>query len=156
MAVEAFAKANDFSDFEDAPKFKGLLSQGAVGGEKVFLLKPMTYMNLSGDAVAPFTTFYKLDPKADVLAVSDDIDMDFGKVRFREKGSSGGQNGLKSIANRLGTEEFARVKIGIGRDRRFEAADWVLSKFKPEELEELEKGALIEAGEKIGEWIRGA
>ncbi|MDQ1343770.1 MAG: peptidyl-tRNA hydrolase, family [Patescibacteria group bacterium] len=99
--VEAFARANGFSEFEDAPKFKGLLSQGTVGSEKVAILKPVTYMNLSGDAVAPFVTFYKLDPKKDVLAVSDDIDMDFGKVRFRGKGSSGGQNGLKSIANRL-------------------------------------------------------
>lgn len=77
-------------------------------------------------------------------------------MRFREKGSSGGQNGLKSLANRFGTEEFARVKIGIGRDRRFETADWVLSKFKPEELEELEKNVLIESMEKIEDWIRQA
>ncbi len=77
-------------------------------------------------------------------------------MRFREKGSSGGQNGLKSLANRFGTEEFARVKIGIGRDRRFETADWVLSKFKPEELEELEENVLIESMEKIEDWIAGA
>ena len=77
LAVDAFAKASGFSDFEDAPKFKGLLAQGTVAGEKVFVLKPLTYMNLSGDAAAPFVTFYKLDPKADVIAVSDDIDMDF-------------------------------------------------------------------------------
>lgn len=77
LAVDAFAKANGFSDFEDAPKFKGLLAQGTVAGEKVFILKPLTYMNLSGDAAAPFVTFYKLDPKTDVIAVSDDIDMDF-------------------------------------------------------------------------------
>lgn len=101
LAVEAFTKANGFSDFEDAAKFKGLLSQGTVAGEKVFVLKPLTYMNLSGDAVSAFATFYKLDPTRDLLVVSDDVDMEFSKLRLREKGSSGGQNGLKSIASRL-------------------------------------------------------
>lgn len=76
-------------------------------------------------------------------------------MRFREKGSSGGQNGLKSLANRFGTEEFARVKIGIGRDRRFETADWVLSKFKPEELEELQNSVFIDSSAKIADWISG-
>lgn len=151
--MEDFARANAFSDFEDTPKFKGLVSQGALGAQKVFLLKPLTYMNLSGESVAAFVGFYKLDPATDVLVLSDDIDMDFGKVRLREKGSSGGQNGLKSIASRLGTETFARLKIGIGRDRRFDVADWVLSKFKPDELGTFETTVFPEVREKIGEWL---
>lgn len=129
------------------------MAQGVVGGEKAFCMKPLTYMNLSGEAVAAFATFYKLDPSKDLIALSDDIDMEFGKIRFREKGSSGGQNGLKSIAARLGTEEFARLKIGIGRDGRFDVADWVLSKFKPEELEELADSVLPAACEKVSDWM---
>ncbi len=118
-------------------------------------MKPLTYMNLSGEAVAPFMAFYKLDAETDVLAVSDDIDMEFGKIRFREKGSSGGQNGLKSISKHLGTENFARLKIGIGRDARFDTADWVLSKFKPDEVGTLESEILPEAREKIRGWVSG-
>lgn len=89
-------------------------------------------MNLSGESVSALVNFYKIE-KEDILVLSDDIDMEFGKVRLRDKGSSGGQNGLKSIMQHLGTEEFARLKIGIGRDARYSVADWVLSKFTGEE-----------------------
>ena len=89
-------------------------------------------MNLSGEAVSSLANFYKI-PTENLLVISDDIDMEFGKVRYRTKGSSGGQNGLKSIVQHLGTEEFSRIKIGIGRDSRYSVADWVLSKFQVEE-----------------------
>jgi PTH1 family peptidyl-tRNA hydrolase len=151
--VDFFRIWNRFSDFEDAPKFKGLVSTGMVNGEKILLLKPLTYMNLSGESVAALVAFYKIDPKKDLLILSDDVDMEFGKVRFREKGSSGGQNGLRSIAKSLSTEEFARIKIGIGRDERFETADWVLSKFKPEELAELEKTIFPKVADAVADWL---
>jgi PTH1 family peptidyl-tRNA hydrolase len=85
-------------------------------------------MNLSGESVASILNFYKMGI-TDLIVISDDIDMEFGKIRYRTNGSSGGQNGLKSIAEQLGTQDFARIKIGIGRDLRYEVSDWVLSKF---------------------------
>ncbi|EKD29606.1 MAG: Peptidyl-tRNA hydrolase [uncultured bacterium (gcode 4)] len=119
--------------------------------EKIILLKPMTYMNLSGESVVSLVNFYKI-PKEDTLVLSDDIDMDFGKIRLREKGSSGGQNGLKSIAQHLGTEEFARLKIGIGRDNRYNVADWVLSKFSDEEKKGLEE-VFMEGCANVEKWL---
>lgn len=83
-------------------------------------------------------SFYKIGV-TDLIVISDDIDMEFGKLRYRVSGSSGGQNGLKSITERLGTSEFARIKIGIGRDDRYEVSDWVLSKFESEELKVLKE-----------------
>lgn len=137
LAVDALREVWNFPDFSDS-KHKGVISEGIRDGEKIMLLKPVTYMNLSGESVASLANFYKI-PLENILVISDDIDMEFGKVRYRAKGSSGGQNGLKSIATHLGTEAFARIKIGIGRDVRYNTADWVLSKFSKEELEILQK-----------------
>lgn len=109
-------------------------------------------MNLSGESVAAIVNFYKI-PRESILIISDDIDMDFGKIRLREKGSSGGQNGLKSIAEHLGTEEFARLKIGVGRDDRYNVADWVLSKFTDEEKKNLEKEVFVEGAGGAEEWL---
>lgn len=117
-------------------------------GERVFLLKPATFMNVSGKSVASLLSFYKLRTE-DFLVLSDDIDQDFGKVRYREKGTSGGQNGIKSIIETLGTENFARIKIGIGRDDRYEVSDWVLSRFTKKELDELESIFADELLEKV-------
>lgn len=112
----------------------------------------MTYMNLSGESVIALMNFYKI-PLSDILVLSDDIDMDFGKVRLREKGSSGGQNGLKSITEHLGTDEFSRLKIGIGRDSRYNVSDWVLSKLSGEELEKLEKEVFVDGVGKVEGWM---
>lgn len=112
----------------------------------------MTFMNLSGESVVSLMNFYKI-PREDILVLSDDIDMDFGKIRLREKGSSGGQNGLKSIAQHLGTEEFARLKIGIGRDDRYAVADWVLSKFTDEEKKSLQEEIFPEARMGVDKWL---
>lgn len=111
----------------------------------------MTYMNLSGESVVALMNFYKI-PKEDILVLSDDIDMDFGKIRLRNKGSSGGQNGLKSIAALLGSEEFARLKIGIGRDDRYSVSDWVLSKFTPEEKQTLQEEVFRDASSQVVKW----
>ena len=103
--------------------------------QKVLLAKPLTYMNVSGEAVAPLARYYQVEP-ADILVVHDDLDMASGKLRLRKDGSSGGQNGIKSIIERLGSQEFARAKVGIGRPPgRMDPADYVLQNFSPAEEE---------------------
>ena len=118
------------------------------------LFKPTTYMNLSGDAVIPLLNFYKLDPKKDVIVLSDDLDMEFGKVRYRAKGSHGGQNGLRDIIAKLGTDEFARIKIGIGRNPQYEVVDWVLSKFTKSEQALLSEEIFPEVEKRLEEWLQ--
>ncbi|MCL5064244.1 MAG: aminoacyl-tRNA hydrolase [Firmicutes bacterium] len=110
-------------------------------GPGIFLLKPLTFMNLSGDAVAPMMRFLRLQP-GQILVISDDLDLELGRIRVRLSGSAGGHNGLKSIAERLGTEAFARVRVGIGRPRdvRYPVIDWVLGRFSGEEQKALNQG----------------
>lgn len=133
-------------------KFKGLIGEGRVGTEKVILVKPMTYMNLSGECVAPLLNFYKLDPEEDVLVIYDDLDLPCGKVRLRTKGSSGGHNGMKSLIAHLGTEEFKRIKIGIGRPAPgYKVVDHVLTTFPPEELADVQD-AVKHAAEAAKAW----
>ena len=95
-------------------KFQGLNGTGIIEGKKVVLLKPQTYMNLSGESVKPFVDFYKIE-KENILVIYDDMDIEPGKIKIRKKGSSGGHNGMKSIIQMIGTEEFPRIRIGIGR-----------------------------------------
>ena len=97
--------------------------------------------------------FYKLDPKADILVISDDIDMDFAKVRYRGKGSHGGQNGLRDIIAKLGSDEFSRIKIGIGRHEQYSVSDWVLSKFTKEEVKELHEEVFLQIEVYIKKWL---
>lgn len=110
-------------------------------------------MNLSGDAVATIVSYYKLDPKKDILVISDDIDMEFGKVRFRWEWSHGGQNGLRDIALKTGTTEFARIKIGIGRHENYSVSDWVLSKLTDDELKIIETTVREKVQEYITKWL---
>ena len=132
--IDMLREVYGFPDYSDS-RFSGVMSEGILDGEKILLLKPTTYMNLSGESVSRVVNFYKLDIATDILVLVDDLDMDFAKVRYRSSGSAGGQNGLKSIIGQLGTDEFARLKVGIGRDTRYAVSDWVLSRFKKEELE---------------------
>ncbi len=113
-------------------KYKALTNTCAVGGAKVLLMKPVTYMNLSGEAVGEAARFYKLPPER-VLVLSDDISLPVGRLRIRKSGSAGGHNGLKSIIQHLGTDQFPRVKIGVGAKPHpdYDLADWVLGKFPP-------------------------
>lgn len=112
---------------------KGELAEWRVGSEKVLLLKPQTFMNLSGEAVWPLVRFYKLE-LSDILVVQDDLDMPFGTLKLRLGGRSGGQNGIKSIISALGSEQFARLKLGISRPPAGrDPADWVLSPFLGDE-----------------------
>lgn len=111
LAIDFLRNELNFPEFE-ASKHFGVVSEGMIQGERIFLLKPATYMNISGKSVGSLLAFYKITPDH-LLVLSDDLDQDFGKVRYREKGTSGGQNGIKSIIETLGTENIARVKIGI-------------------------------------------
>lgn len=110
-------------------------------------------MNLSGNAVQKIMHFYKMLPQ-DILVISDDIDMDFGKVRMRSKGNHGGQNGIRDIIQKIATTEFARIKIGIGRDDRYAVSDWVLSDFQKDELSILEEQIFVQLSERVTQWIQ--
>ena len=118
----------------DRVKFRGLTRACTLAGQKVLLLKPETYMNLSGEAVQLAAMFYKL-PIDHVVVVSDDVSLPVGKIRVRAEGSAGGHNGLKSIISHLGSQDFPRVKIGVGAKPHpdYDLADWVLSSFSAEE-----------------------
>ena len=117
-----------------------------------WLMKPLTYMNLSGEAVAPFVRYYRI-PLARVLVVHDDLDLPLGRLRFRARGSSGGQRGVASIIAHLGSEAFPRLKVGIGRPPAgWAAPDWVLSPFKPEEADLLAR-VVDRAAEGVRVWL---
>lgn len=114
-------------------KFKAELAESTSLGRKVFLLKPQTYMNLSGQSVAEVVNFYKI-PLDQVVLISDDVDLPAGDLRLRLQGGSGGHNGLKSVIESLGSEAFARVRVGVGRSPILSAADYVLQKIPATEL----------------------
>ena len=118
----------------DRMKFKALAGEGMLGGKRVLFLKPQTFMNLSGEAVRDAASFYKIPPEH-VIVLSDDVSLDVGTLRVRAKGSAGGQNGLKNIIYHLNSEDFPRVKIGVGKKPcpDYDLAAWVLSKFTKEE-----------------------
>lgn len=122
-------------------KHKAICGKGMIEGEKVILLKPQTYMNLSGESVVDAVNFYKVDPEEDVIIIYDDIDLDVGKLRIRAKGSAGGHNGMKNIIAHLGTQVFPRIRVGVGaRPKDWDLADYVLGRFPKEELPEIEAG----------------
>lgn len=119
-------------------KFNGQFGSGLVDGEKVFLLKPLTYMNLSGECVRPFMDYFKISPE-DLIVIYDDLDLPVGKIRLRQKGSAGGHNGMKSVISAIGTENFHRLRVGIGRpENRQPVVDYVLSAFAEEDQEVIE------------------
>lgn len=119
-------------------KFQGLWGQGDVDGRRVVLLKPLTYMNLSGESIGPLADFFKIPPQQ-VLVLCDDVTQAPGKLRIRPSGSAGGHNGLKNIIARLGGQEFPRIRIGVGAKPHpdYDLADWVLGKFPPEDAKAL-------------------
>lgn len=118
-------------------KFKGVYGEGFVNGEKVILLKPTTYMNLSGESVREVMDFYKLSEE-DILIIYDDVSLDVGRIRIREKGSAGGHNGIKSIIANIGTDVFSRIKVGVGKPQG-DLVKHVLGTFSKEDREDLNK-----------------
>ena len=126
----------------DRLKFKGLCGEGMLGGKKVLLLKPSTFMNLSGQSVQEAMAFYKLPPEK-VLVIFDDISLEPGRLRIRRKGSDGGHNGIKNIIYLAGKDTFPRIKMGVGKkpNPNWDLADWVLSHFTEDELKALQDAA---------------
>ena len=139
---------------EFRPKFQGLWADGNIEGVRVMLLKPMTYMNLSGRSLRELVSFYKIQEE-DILIAYDDMDLPLGKIRFRNRGSAGGHNGMKSVLRELETDNFWRLKIGVGRpSAEWDPAGYVLAPFTAEEeptleevLERVEKAVLL--------WLKG-
>ena len=136
MAGDALAKKLGVSI--NRLRFKALTAAAEINGEKVLLMKPQTFMNLSGEAVGQAARFYKIPPER-VLVVSDEISLPLGKLRVRPKGSAGGHNGLKSIIASLGSDAFPRIRIGVGAPPHpdYDMADWVLSVFRNQDLEDM-------------------
>lgn len=141
--LDILAKDLGSSPFKE--KFQGLLSETTLNGEKILMLKPQTYMNLSGDSVSSTINFYKIEKK-DILVVFDDMDLPLGKIRFKTSGSAGGHNGIKSIISHLG-QEFSRIKCGIGKPAIKDGnIDFVLGRFSKEEqilVEEMSKEIIL-------------
>jgi PTH1 family peptidyl-tRNA hydrolase len=147
MAIDKFAAQHGLDKFQS--KCKGLLAEGNVNGEKVYLLKPMTFMNLSGESVRAFLDFYKAD-LGDVVILYDDLDTPYGSIRLRYQGSAGGHNGIKSIIQHVGTQTFDRIRIGISRPQPgFDIANYVLATFTKAETTTMEPllGTVVEAME---------
>ncbi|MBE7036807.1 MAG: aminoacyl-tRNA hydrolase [Ruminococcaceae bacterium] len=120
-------------------KFKALVGEGYLGSEKVLLVKPQTFVNLSGESVAEIMNFYKLPPE-NLIVIYDDINLDAGRIRIRSKGSDGGHNGIKSILYHLKSDNFPRIRLGVGmKPQGYDLADWVLSKFTDEEIKVMSK-----------------
>ena len=133
-----FMVADEIAERQKKPiqklKFKALTNLFTISGEKVLVMKPITYMNLSGEAVRQAADFYKISPDH-ILVISDDTALAVGRLRIRKKGSAGGHNGLKNIIQRLGTDQFPRLRIGVGEKPHpdYDLADWVLGKFQGED-----------------------
>ena len=140
--------AYDYNISVTKSKHKGLTGTGSISGKSVLLLKPQTYMNRSGISVRAALDFYKLGPE-DLIVVYDDVSLNLGDIRIREKGSAGGQKGMKDIISHLGTDEFIRVRIGIDpKPQGWDLADYVLSKFHQKEHE-----AMIDGVTKAGDAV---
>ena len=123
-------------------RFKSLTGTCPIGGETVMIMKPQTYMNLSGDAVIQAVRFYKI-PADHVMVISDEMALPVGKIRIKTKGSAGGHNGLKSIIEKLGTEEFPRIRLGVGAPPHpdYDVKEWVLSVFRNQDAEDMAAAA---------------
>lgn len=139
----------------NAKKFKGICGTGAVEGNKVLLLKPQTFMNLSGNSIREAVDFYKADPGRELIVIYDDIDLSPGSLRIRKKGSAGGHNGMKDIIAHLGTQEFLRIRVGAGAKREGQdLVNHVLGRFSGEERE-LVEDAIQSAAAAVGLMVRG-
>jgi PTH1 family peptidyl-tRNA hydrolase len=118
-------------------KFKGIYGDGIIANEKVILLKPETYMNLSGESIREVCNFYKIDNK-NIIVIYDDVSLEVGRLRIRNKGSAGGHNGIKSIISEISTDEFPRIKVGVGQPQ-YNLVDHVLGTFNTEDRQVIEK-----------------
>lgn len=145
--IETLAEQEHISVLEK--KHKAVIGKGYIGGQKVILAKPHTYMNLSGESVQELISYYKIDEKEELIVISDDISLEPGQLRLRKKGSAGGHNGLKNIIAHLGHDEFQRIKMGVGeKPKGYDLADYVLGHFTSDERKLMNEAA-NEAAEAI-------
>ena len=135
MVVDNFVKANNLGTFTE--KFNGLILKTTYNDEQLIIVKPLSYMNLSGDVVRKVSDYYKIDIN-DILVIHDDLDMPVGKIKLKVGGSSGGHNGIKDITNKLGNENYKHLKIGIANDKNMDTKDYVLGRFQKEDIEILD------------------
>ena len=125
-------------------KHKALIGKGILEGMKIILAKPQTYMNLSGESIRELIDYYKVEEKMELIVIYDDISLDVGQLRIRKKGSAGGHNGIKSILNHLGHDEFLRIKMGVGeKPKGYDLADYVLGHFTKEERKIMDESAIL-------------
>ena len=130
-------------------KFNAMYGKGIIGGDRAILMKPLSFMNLSGGPVRDMVNFFKIDPEKELIVISDDIDLEPGQLRIRKQGSAGGHNGLKDIIQKLGTQNFVRIKIGVGaKPQGWDLADHVLSRF-PDSERKLVDEAIREAADAV-------
>lgn len=134
MAIDALAEKYHISVMDC--RHKALIGKGMINGTKVVLVKPLTYMNLSGEAVRAAVDYYKADAASELIVIYDDVSLDVGQLRIRKKGSAGGHNGIKNIIANLGDDTFLRIKIGVGeKPKGYDLADYVLGHFSSGELD---------------------
>ena len=133
--LDFIADKNNLS-FKENKKFNSLECELNIDGKKIFIIKPLSYMNLSGTVVGKYAKFYGINEE-DILVIHDDLDMEFGKIRIAYDSSSGGHNGIKDIINNIGSKEFTRLKVGISNNKDIDTKDYVLGKFSKEEREVL-------------------
>lgn len=130
-----------------AVRFHALIGKGTIGAESVLCVKPLTYMNASGEAVQPIAAYYKIDPESQLIVISDDVDLPAGALRIRRHGSAGGHNGLKSVISCLGTDRFIRVRVGVGaKPEGWDLADYVLGRFSEEDRKKVNEAMERAAG----------
>ena len=146
------ALADKYNISVDGRKNRAYIGKGIIEGQKVLLVKPQTYMNLSGESIGGLVDYFKIDEEQDLIVIYDDISLSPGQIRIRKKGRAGGHNGIKNIIAHLGTQVFPRIKVGVGeKPKKYDLADYVLSHFTKAEREEMEEGyqKAIQAVEKI-------
>ena len=139
IAIDELRTGLKLPDWQEKPKFSGLVSEGFIDGKKIILLKPSTMMNLSGQSVLAVANFYKIDP-SDITIFHDELDLPFGEVKLKNGGKGDtSHNGLKDVASRLNSTNFVRIRIGINQDQReiIDSADFVLARFSPQEEKQL-------------------
>lgn len=154
------AIADEYNISMSDKKHKAIIGKGAIGGQKVILAKPQTYMNLSGESVRELIDYYKVDEETELIVIYDDISLDVGQMRIRKKGSAGGHNGIKSILQHLGHDVFLRIKMGVGeKPKGYDLADYVLGHFSKEDrkiLDDNTKNTILAVEMMLGDDVDGA
>lgn len=150
MVIDNYA--NNFNILINKEKFGGLYNKSIINGVEVMLLKPQEYINLSGDVIKRFVDYFKIDIN-DILIINDDLDLDFGCIKLKYKGSSGGHNGLKNIEKNLNTNEYKRLKIGISNNKNIDTKDYVLRKFSNDERQIVDK-VLVQSVDILNDYLK--